>query len=349
MTIHLPQPDQLPLDPEIRDAAVMGRLTFFIGNGVSRLFGVPSWDNLANKMLEELAERGKITHNQLEILLRRPTKVKISVADYYFKKNLKSKEHKGLTYESILMGHIKREEVHKKIPVYKLISECNVKLITTNYDWLLSDALLEPSLGESTISTLEVNEADNSDSKSIGKINKSNYKIFRSIEEFEESSLASNNFLVHLHGAFPDEKDLIASTESYLKLYGNETNKRKLKLLFENQTVVFIGYGLEELEILDLIVRSSRSEADTDKSPRFFVLLSLLSHEAVILEHLTDYYMQLGITPIAYCRDKKGHHSLIDVLENWTGEIKSKINQPSRYDQHRLLDELSTAFNEATK
>lgn len=347
MTLY--QPDKLPLHPDIRDAAIMGRLTFFIGNGVSRLFGVPSWDDLANNMLRKLAKHKKINHNQLEILLRRPTKVKISIADYHFKKNIETGEIQGLNYESILMKKIKRDEIHKKIPVYKLISECKVKLITTNYDWLLSDVLLTPAINESTIEELKTEKIEDSELSATGKLNKINYKIYKSLDEFEESSLVSNNFLVHLHGALPDEKSLIASTESYLKLYGDENNQRKLKLLFKNQTVVFIGYGLEELEILDLIVRSSKLQEQTNESPRFFVVLSLLSHEAEILDHLKGYYEQLGITPIAYCRDVKGHDALVDVLESWTGEIKSKIQQPSRYDQHRLLDELSIAFTEVTR
>lgn len=345
----LPLPGKLPLHPDIRDAAIMGRLTFFIGNGVSRLFGVPSWDDLANHMLRKLAKHGKINHNQLEILLRRPTKVKISIADYHFKKNIETGEIQGLSYESILMKKIDRDEVHKKVPVYKLISECKVKLITTNYDWLLSDVLLTPAINESTIEKLKTEKVEDSELSATGKLNNVNYKIYKSLDEFEESSLVSNNFLVHLHGALPDEGNLIASTASYLKLYGDENNQRKLKLLFKNQTVVFIGYGLEELEILDLIVRSSKSQEQTNESPRFFVVLSLLSHEAEILEHLKEYYEQLGITPIAYCRDLKGHEALIDVLENWTGEIKSKIQQPSRYDQHRLLDDLSSTFAEVTK
>ena len=86
MKTQLLQPDTLPLHPDIRDAATMGELTFFIGNGVSRLYGVPSWDELANKMLRKLAEHKKINHNELEILLRMPTKVKISIADSHFKK-----------------------------------------------------------------------------------------------------------------------------------------------------------------------------------------------------------------------------------------------------------------------
>ena len=346
---QLPQPDKLPLHPDIRDAAIMGRLTFFIGNGVSRLFGVPSWDDLANKMLRKLAKHKKLNHNQLEILLRRPTKVKISIADYHFKKNIETNEIQGLNYESILMKDIKRDEVHKKIPVYKLISECNVKLITTNYDWLLSDVLLTPAINESTIEELKIEKPEDSELNTTGKLKKVNYRIYKNLDEFEESSLVSNNFLVHLHGALPDEKSLIASTENYLKLYGDENNQRKLKLLFKNQTVVFLGYGLEELEILDLIVRSSKISERNSESPRFFVVLSLLSHEAEILDHLRGYYEQLGITPIAYCRDIKGHDALVDVLENWTGEIKSKVQQPSRYDQHRLLDELSIAFTEVTR
>ena len=58
MTIPLLHPDKLEIPEAIKIAATKnGSVTFFIGNGVSQLFGVPSWDELANKMLRMLAEK----------------------------------------------------------------------------------------------------------------------------------------------------------------------------------------------------------------------------------------------------------------------------------------------------
>ena len=209
--------------------------------------------------------------------------------------------------------------------------------------------LLSPTINESTIEESKLEKNNSPELGTTGNLNKINYKISKSLEELEESTLASNNFLIHLHGALPDEKNLIVSTKNYLKLYGDENNQRKLRLLFKKQTVVFIGYGLEELEILELIVRSFKVPEKTGENPKFFVLLSLLSHEADILDHLKGYYEQLEITTIAYCRDIKGYGALADVLENWLREIKSNIKPPNRQYQQSLLDELSCKFSEVVK
>lgn len=347
--MKLYQPNELPIHEDIKAAAQMGRLTFFIGNGVSRLYGIPSWDDLANLMLKKLAECGKLNHSLLEILARHPTKVKVSIADYYFKENEKSNEYQGINYTSLLMNGIDLVEIQKKIPVYKMIAGCNVKLITTNYDWLLSDALTNPSGSETAIIGSEVSKSNDATKSSIELIPKNKYKIYKTLKEFEVSSTIKNNFLVHIHGSLSDEKTLIASTASYLQLYNDAENQEKLRLLFKNQTVVFIGYSLEEMEILDLIIRSSKTRPNTEDSPRFFLVLSLLSHEIEILKYLQIYYKQLGVTIITYCRDVKGYHALTDVLEKWVAELHTIIQQPSAIDQFSLLDELRDKYTESNK
>lgn len=348
MSLELKEPEKLELPEEVKIAATMGRLTFFIGNGVSRLYGVPSWDELANKMLQRLADCGKLNHSLFGILSNYPTKVKISIADYYFKENNVKNEYSGLSYQNILMDGIKKEDIHKKIPVYKLIADCNVKLITTNYDGLLSDVLSSPTSNDSIIPESKLNQSQKAENNQVGKIRNFNYATFKSLEEFEESSLVTNNFLVHLHGSIADENTLIASTSSYLELYRDKRNQDKLNLLFKNQTVVFIGYSLEELEILDLIIRTSTPKTNNEESPKFFLVLSLLSHEKEILKHLRIYYSQLGVTLLPYSRDQKGYLALTDVLEKWTRELQEIIQQPSRVDHQALLDDLSKKFFEAS-
>ena len=70
----------------------------------------------------------------------------------------------------------------------------------------------------------------------------------------------------------------------------------------------------------------------------------MLSHETVILEQIKEYYTQLGIEIIPYCRDSQGYRSLEKVLEKWMTPIKKAIQNPSSYDQNRLLDELMSEF-----
>lgn len=344
----LSQPKELAIPEEIKAAAKLGRLTFFIGNGVSRLYGLPSWDELANKMLRKLADCGKLNHSLVEILSRYPTKVKISIADFYFRENRESNEYADLTYKNLLMGDIGDVDIHKKTPVYKLIADCNVKLLTTNYDSILSDILESVSSDDSILGETEVEPTESAEAQSVSKSKTYKYKVFKNLHELEESSLTDNNILVHLHGSIKDEDALIASTHSYLKLYGSNDNQERLNLLFQKQTVVFFGYGLEELEVLDLMLRSSKAMPESQESPRFFLVLSLLSHEFEILKHLQVYYSQLRVTLLAYSRDSKDYHALTDVLEEWTKTLKPLVQPPSQVDHSLVREQLRKKFNEMT-
>lgn len=349
MKLH--EPRELPVPEEVRVAATMGRLTFFIGAGVSRLYGLPSWDGLANKMLGKLAESGKLNHSLVEILSKYSTKIKMSIADFYFKesRNEDSKEYLNLTYQSALMEGISKEDIHKKIPIYKLIADCSVKLLTTNYDDLLSDVLNSISTVEdSNLADTKIEQVSSSESTIPGKSKLFNYTIFKSLDSLEEAALTQNNILVHLHGSLQNEDTLIASTHSYLKLYGDKNNQDRLNLLFQKQTVVFFGYGLDELEILDLILKSSNANKESEQSPRFFLVLPLLSHETEILKHLQIYYSQLGVNLLPYSIDTKSYHALTDVLEEWTKTIKPLVKPPSQVDHSIVMDQLRKQFNEVT-
>src|SRR5665213_4616180 len=133
-------PKEVEIPEDVKTAALQGRLTFFIGNGVSRLYGLPSWDELANKMLYLLAKREVIDHDTAALLLNKSTKTKISIADHYFKQNIETKKHPDLSYSSVLLEGI-TDEKKRGNPIYPLLAKCRVKFITTNYDLFLAEAL----------------------------------------------------------------------------------------------------------------------------------------------------------------------------------------------------------------
>src|SRR5437762_1863120 len=80
-------PDQrdappIPTIPEgLRYAAEHGGLVLFIGAGVSRLCGSPSWDQFADSIFAQLSKSGAVSFAELEQLktIRDPRK-KLSIA-----------------------------------------------------------------------------------------------------------------------------------------------------------------------------------------------------------------------------------------------------------------------------
>ena len=92
--------DEISIHQRIISAASRGELTFFIGNGISRLYGLPSWNTFANLILEELAEKEKINYAQCEQLKKRPLKEKISIAHTHAKDILE------LNYKKIIKSNM---------------------------------------------------------------------------------------------------------------------------------------------------------------------------------------------------------------------------------------------------
>ena len=52
--------------PEILEAASSGKLVLFIGAGVSRIIGCPSWEDLALKQLEDLRKKKAINYHEVK-------------------------------------------------------------------------------------------------------------------------------------------------------------------------------------------------------------------------------------------------------------------------------------------
>ncbi|MCY4643565.1 MAG: hypothetical protein OXB88_03015, partial [Bacteriovoracales bacterium] len=113
--MKLQDPSEIEVPEDIKIAAVWGRLTFFIGNGLSRLDGVPSWDELPDEMLKALLDNEKIKYSEYHALLEYPTKIKISIADSYFKK------YPEMTYKKILMEKV--PELKTRSDAYRNLSK----------------------------------------------------------------------------------------------------------------------------------------------------------------------------------------------------------------------------------
>lgn len=340
MKVHVPQELEVPED--IIGAAINGNLTFFIGNSLSRLYGYPSWDELANRMLGELAKHKIINYSILDILKTRPIKEKISIADSYYKdkKLLKEKNLESiLTYNNALTASVR----DKNLNVYKELVKCGLRFITTNYDLMIDDALTSNwsdtrILGDMS---LEGGSKDNVDDIEMEIVK---YCIFDHPDDLVSTSFLGENVLLHLHGSTQDEKKLVSSTSDYLKLYSDKKFQEKLIDILENQIIVFIGYGLEELEVLELIFRSAKKSAK-----HFYLLLPVKSYEEPMLECLKKYWEeQLGIKLLPFNIDERGYHAIKEIIEKWSSVLYKNSNNSVRFRDMNFIDEKLEKFNNLT-
>lgn len=79
-----------------------------------------------------------------------------------------------------------------------------------------------------------------------------------------------------------------------------------------------MGYGLEELEILEYVIVKARLMAEPSKREmRHFLLQGFFSHQVELARSLTNYYAECGIELVPFLRDEKDWDQLIEVLEEF--------------------------------
>jgi hypothetical protein len=126
---------------------------------------------------------------------------------------------------------------------------------------------------------------------------------------------------------------MILTTQDYVRHYANDrlsgdpSRENRvltfLEYLFDNKTVLFIGYGLEELEILEYVILKARRPPGTPgREARHYILQGFFSHEEALLRSLKSYYLsECDIQLIPFLRDDKDWDQLLDVLEEFARTI----------------------------
>ena len=276
----------IPIPPEITDAAKTGHLVLFVGAGVSRLLKLPSWDDLANKQLKHLYENDCLNYSEKEQLKILDPKKKLSIA-----KRIAADKDKGLDFRKHL------EEPSGKSSIYSSINEIGCPCVTTNYDELLYPNANE-YVDDSTVSTSR-------------RINRK--------EGFSISNLDPGT-VIHLHGSISEEREMVYTTKQYIEHYTEPDVQKFLQDMFSQRVVLFIGYGLEESEILEQILRSGETTKGSSRK-KLFALQGYFLKDKYLHESLRRYYLEFDLHIIDYIMDERGHHRQEDIISDWKNEI----------------------------
>ena len=301
--------DWISIPEEVVEAAKSGELIMFIGAGVSMRVDLPSWKKFASLVLEQLTTKELLNHSQAHLLESLDPRKILSIA-----RNIEHETETKLDY----VQYFKPKEFNREI--YKSLNLLECTFVTTNYD-----LLLQPNV--------ENLERVHSGPQHRERVTTPD-KMLRSL-------LDQPGHVIHLHGAIDPPETMVISTEEYLELYAHENIPILLEYLFSTKTVVFVGYGLEETELLEHILRrgSARSGA---RERKLFALEGFYSHEEPIYEQLFKYYKStFGLNLLGYSLDTKDYKLLDSILEGWSTEIKVRPVSLSR--QVDMLEKLLDA------
>lgn len=287
-----------------------GVLIPFIGAGVSRLAGCPTWRELAIGALRECIAANKFTYGQLDQIKHLSPRIQLSVA-----RGLESQHDLKIDYRSLIdpRGGYEENEIGHR--VYRAIGNLGSTFVTTNYDSWLDIQIPEIHAPVTVASAApETTAAAPAARRTIHNVN-----------EFTPANLNQPNTVFHIHGSLADPAGMVMTTRDYITRYANDReNDPKdenrtltfLSHLFQEKTVLFIGYGLEDLEILEYVIQKGRMATPGQANQaRHYILQGYFSHELELMRSLSQYYMQTDIQLIPFSLDQKDWPQLIEVIE----------------------------------
>lgn len=309
-------PDIPELPDEIKRAVNDGTLAVFIGAGVSRIVGCDGWDVLAENLVKRCFEEDVISFEGKEILSKEKDYRKIiTVCQGLFQKKDKEKGGKAKKYEDMFY-----EEMEKSLKEERDLARREGDLVKTPniYDDIIA-------LGNHLFITTN---ADTHFDRFFYRPNR-----FSSLKHFEIAN-PKEKLLYQIHGSILDRESLVFTLPEYRKRYRNITFKKFLTDIFTEYTVLFIGYGLKEFEILDIILSARENPFAKGK---YFQLEGFYQGEEEFLKYEREYYNYFNVDIITYNKKKTGYHQLEEVIRYWSEEIEQTSNYVP--DEFQSIDE----------
>lgn len=290
-------------------ASKAGTLVPFIGAGVSVLAGAPNWNGFADATLKQFVkEQNKFSLSQVEQLKHLSPRVKLSIA-----RSLEKTHQTKIDFKRILHP-APNPSLETGTRLYGHLSSLSKTFVTTNYDYWLDY--------EHPTQTLEPVE----DGKKELPLKRRT--PIHKVNEFTFDKLCPDT-VIHLHGSLDDPDSMVLTTKDYTERYSNDRGDTEnlvltfLENLFKERCVLFIGYGLEELEILEYIIQKSGKAPSTPKSEiRHFILQGFFTHEQLMADAMADYYSkECGIQLLPFSKDQNDWKQLLSVIEDFSTKI----------------------------
>ena len=297
------------LPQHIIDAVGNKTFAIFIGAGVSRIIGCASWRTLANNLIESCFSYSCINFKEKETLHTYDPKKSITICHRIFKENELEDEFIKIIKKSLKP----KSKLKTSYKIYEELYRLRGVFITTN--------------------------ADDCFRNRFDRIvcDKDDFKL--TDEEKIDSSL-----LYHIHGSVSKPSTLIFTVPQYLKKYNDEQFKDFMRTLFSRYVILFVGYGLEEFEVLDYLI--TKFDSTVAKEKKHFILLPYYKDEKRILDFDQHYYDSLGITVIPYKKDEKGYNQLYEVIKDWSSEINQL--SPYLYNSFDEINKIIDNFDETS-
>jgi len=277
-----------------------GTLVIFVGAGISKLCGLPTWDDMANQLIDGCCFRNiSLKHRDLYRGLSDPRE-KISLAHAHYKKNNNELDfythiEKMLSNESLDYDVINTDRKFKK----------NNRLQLDN----ISNIIDFIKLSHSPVIT--TNADDILDKECFGD---RNGMVIYNLAEFDKIFDNNAPHIVHIHGSIKSINDIRFTIKDYSTLYTNSKFQIFIKKLFAERCILFIGYGLREMELIIHIAAESNEQ-------HHYALIPYSSQKRILCEGYAELYNILNIDQIPYNVGDGNYSRLNEIMGHWTGQL----------------------------
>ena len=212
---------------EILPYIYSGNCVLFIGAGFSHIAGCKDWNTFTQELLNHpvIQEQNKIKFEELRL----ENSLIIDYCLEILEKNELSSDYLGLLRKTYMFNH----ELYQReyVPIIKELTRSIKpipKIITTNIDDCLERS------GEFELNKIFYNQGD------------------LSIENFDKHKFV----IFHLHGFVENIKDIVFPYRKYIEQYSIKNYSDLFEHIFLTKTVLFLGYGLKDTKIRDLMYKA---------------------------------------------------------------------------------------------
>lgn len=200
----------MEIPSEIQDAIKKNGLVVFAGSGLSKRFNLPTWTKLAEDIINNINEQ-----RFLDLL---PTLKSGIFSPIEILDRLQTEHSKVSSY---IKNHFKIEN-NQDFSLHKKILELTDAIITTNYDNAFEEAASNKIIPTKYTSSFNITEINREKKPYIFKI----------------------------HGCYTEPDNCIVFSKQYKTLYDGDTaSKEKLKAIFIDKTIVFVGFSFNDPDI----------------------------------------------------------------------------------------------------
>lgn len=287
----------LELPPSILEAIEQKEsIGIFTGSGVSKLIGLPLWDELALKAIDYLLKNNFISYIEANFIKHETTaKRKLSILH-----NTISLQEQKFFYADAF-----KPDPKIKINPYSILSKINIPKFSINIDEEFWNAISD-----------NFNQNVESDTSKIPI-----FPYSRNHKDFDEKTEIEPNTLYQLHGTLSRfEEYSIITMEQYITHYYSKISKLRdfLEKIGSTCKLIFLGCGMEEMEFLAPLI----------KGKRHLVVIGTYIGEKRYFEIQKRYFdTNLNMDTHGYYLDFNGFSRLYDLIKSWGEKINFEMKK----------------------